>query len=902
MMLYNDKFENESAHVLMHNATVVSPTFNPPPLVHGDVLSPYRNSCSVKFFAACLVNDAFVLTFSVVEIQESTNITTVLYNSYKDGFANGLQIVTLLPNITSRYFLQLVGHYSRDFFSMSIYNLSLSSECFGINIPREHLKGYHYWNVWQIGAPHKDFENYKYLELGTCFSQGRHGPTQHQCTNFYKKNNRTHVLKEVRVVTKYPYEGMQKWKVPRTGFCTFIVKGAGGGFAFTVGGTSRGAVVFTILELYKDEEIYLLIGQQGRNGSHTTTKEDGDISTMATAGGGGGGSFVFKRNSFQNDIVLLVAAGGGGGLGIGEVHRDGEFQHGHSANFERQPTTGQIYGGQQLNASAGPGGGIKVNLKGVVNGQYGDALLSGGRGGMPCHFPQETLGPGISHNGEGGFGGGGGGCNTGGGGGGYSGGDVYSNRSHGKGGYSYINHSRALTELSAFYAGSNLGDGSITIIPDIEGCGCDYRCLAMDEHRSSVMCICPHGSILANNSKACIDMRCQRNKLENNINPMAVDIELTKLRQNIDGSYLSNYSCIEVSYGEICINSLPQVDRRNLKLVKVLGKGAFGEVYQGSYRYDVSGAAEKLVAVKILAKGSTELDEIDFVMEAAIMAKFDHPNIVQLIGVCFNSRPSIVVLELLAGGDLKHFLTQVRHQTDRSYSLAMIDLVFCALDVAKGCHYLECQHFIHRDIAARNCLLSSDGSERKVKIADFGLARDIYRCDYYRKDGNTLLPIKWMPPEAFLDNIFTSKTDVWSFGVLLWEIFSVGLVPYAGLQNREIIQLVTKGGKLDAPPACPSIIYEIMVDCWSIVPDDRPTFLSILERLEAAVMNPAVMNCTLPHLFPLPSKLPITNDSLPESLEKSAAILNISTTHGLYNTNKHHWYVNNEMISHSTSE
>lgn len=203
---------------------------------------------------------------------------------------------------------------------------------------------------------------------------------------------------------------------------------------------------------------------------------------------------------------------------------------------------------------------------------------------------------------------------------------------------------------------------------------------------------------------------------------------------------------------------------------RALGQGAFGEVYQGLYRHRDGDAVEMPVAVKTLPEMSTGQAEADFLMEAAIMAKFNHPNIVHLIGVCFDRHPRFIVLELLAGGDLKNFLREGRNKPERPSPLTMRDLVFCALDVAKGCRYMESKRFIHRDIAARNCLLSSKGPGRVVKIADFGMARDIYRSDYYRKGGKAMLPIKWMPPEAFLDGIFTSKTDVWSFGVLLWEV------------------------------------------------------------------------------------------------------------------------------------
>lgn len=259
------------------------------------------------------------------------------------------------------------------------------------------------------------------------------------------------------------------------------------------------------------------------------------------------------------------------------------------------------------------------------------------------------------------------------------------------------------------------------------------------------------------------------------------------------------------------------------------------------------------VAVKTLPEMSTGQAEADFLMEAAIMAKFNHPNIVHLIGVCFDRHPRFIVLELLAGGDLKNFLREGRNKPERPSPLTMKDLVFCALDVAKGCKYMESKRFIHRDIAARNCLLSSKGPGRVVKIADFGMARDIYRSDYYRKGGKAMLPIKWMPPEAFLDGLFTSKTDVWSFGVLLWEVFSLGLMPYTGLPNRDVMHLVTGGGRLDAPPGCPVAIHVLMTDCWSPMPEKRPPFATLLDRLILCTQDLEVMNAPLPSFFRPPS-------------------------------------------------
>ncbi|XP_028352394.1 ALK tyrosine kinase receptor [Physeter macrocephalus] len=150
------------------------------------------------------------------------------------------------------------------------------------------------------------------------------------------------------------------------------------------------------------------------------------------------------------------------------------------------------------------------------------------------------------------------------------------------------------------------------------------------------------------------------------------------------------------------------------------------------------------------------------------------------------------------------------------------------------------------DIAARNCLLTCPGPGRVAKIGDFGMARDIYRASYYRKGGCAMLPVKWMPPEAFMEGIFTSKTDTWSFGVLLWEIFSLGYMPYPSKSNQEVLEFVTSGGRMDPPKNCPGPVYRIMTQCWQHQPEDRPNFATILERIEYCTQDPDVINTALP--------------------------------------------------------
>lgn len=205
-------------------------------------------------------------------------------------------------------------------------------------------------------------------------------------------------------------------------------------------------------------------------------------------------------------------AGGGGGLGIGQ-YLDEDFQHGQKSNPGRSSTTGQIHGEMVNKITAGPGGGWRAKADQALDPRFGAALLQGGRGGHSCFVEILNNGSSTNRHGQGGFGGGGGGCNTGGGGGGYSGGDVFLNVSNGEGGTSFISNSRSLKEFNSVYEGANSGSGSVIIIAAIEGCGCDYRCVALDEYRTSVRCICPEGwRLRKDNNTACESKLLQRKR------------------------------------------------------------------------------------------------------------------------------------------------------------------------------------------------------------------------------------------------------------------------------------------------------------------------------------------------------------------------------------------------------
>ncbi|XP_065585146.1 proto-oncogene tyrosine-protein kinase ROS-like isoform X2 [Artemia franciscana] len=274
----------------------------------------------------------------------------------------------------------------------------------------------------------------------------------------------------------------------------------------------------------------------------------------------------------------------------------------------------------------------------------------------------------------------------------------------------------------------------------------------------------------------------------------------------------------------------PLIKRDDVVLTKFLGSGAFGEVFEGVVRFD---SDSKKVAVKTLRKGATEQDKLEFIKEAELMGKFRHEHILKMLGYCFDEENIFILMELMEG-DLLTFLRGSRASELRTSPLNLIDLVNMCIEVARGCCYLEELHFVHRDLAARNCLISTATSRsdtRVVKIGDFGLARDIYRNDYYRKEGEGLLPVRWMSPESLIDGIFTTQSDVWSFGVLVWEIMTFGQQPYPARNNLEVLNYVRNGGRLTKPLGCPDVLFELMESCWSFNPNDRPTFQHCLNQL-----------------------------------------------------------------------
>nr|XP_048312380.1 fibroblast growth factor receptor 1 isoform X11 [Myodes glareolus] len=301
-----------------------------------------------------------------------------------------------------------------------------------------------------------------------------------------------------------------------------------------------------------------------------------------------------------------------------------------------------------------------------------------------------------------------------------------------------------------------------------------------------------------------------------------------------------------------------ELPRDRLVLGKPLGEGCFGQVVLAEaigLDKDKPNRVTK-VAVKMLKSDATEKDLSDLISEMEMMKMIGkHKNIINLLGACTQDGPLYVIVEYASKGNLREYL-QARRPPGLEYcynpshnpeeQLSSKDLVSCAYQVARGMEYLASKKCIHRDLAARNVLVTEDNV---MKIADFGLARDIHHIDYYKKTTNGRLPVKWMAPEALFDRIYTHQSDVWSFGVLLWEIFTLGGSPYPGVPVEELFKLLKEGHRMDKPTNCTNELYMMMRDCWHAVPSQRPTFKQLVEdldRIVALTSNQEYLDLSMP--------------------------------------------------------
>ncbi|XP_058019223.1 insulin receptor [Ahaetulla prasina] len=287
-----------------------------------------------------------------------------------------------------------------------------------------------------------------------------------------------------------------------------------------------------------------------------------------------------------------------------------------------------------------------------------------------------------------------------------------------------------------------------------------------------------------------------------------------------------------LSASDVYIPDEWEVPREKIALLQELGQGSFGMVYEGIAKDIVKGEAEIRVAVKTVNETASLRERIEFLNEASVMKGFSCHHVVRLLGVVSKGQPTLVVMELMAHGDLKSYLRSLRPDAENNPGRpppTLQEMIQMAAEIADGMAYLNAKKFVHRDLAARNCMVAEDFT---VKIGDFGMTRDIYETDYYRKGGKGLLPVRWMAPESLKDGVFTAYSDVWSFGVVLWEISSLAEQPYQGLSNEQVLKFVMDGGCLEWPENCAERLHNFMQMCWQYNPKMRPSFIEIIEMLK----------------------------------------------------------------------
>uniref|UniRef100_A0A914CIT2 receptor protein-tyrosine kinase n=2 Tax=Acrobeloides nanus TaxID=290746 RepID=A0A914CIT2_9BILA len=322
-----------------------------------------------------------------------------------------------------------------------------------------------------------------------------------------------------------------------------------------------------------------------------------------------------------------------------------------------------------------------------------------------------------------------------------------------------------------------------------------------------------------------------------------------------------------------------EIDRSRLKLCDVLGEGAFGEVWRGILRPKYAkendkSAKEIPVAVKKLKPSAQEKELIILVGEMQIFKSIgEHKNVLKLIGCCTGLGPLFVILELCPYGNLRDFLRKHRPRDDgatypteensKNYlqpktcviyqnlefpgeviikNLTLRDLVRFSTEIARGMEFLATKKIIHRDLAARNILVAADFS---MKISDFGLSRNVVYNDYYRKKGPGRIPIKWMAPEALDKNMYTVYSDVWSYGIVLWEVMTLGGTPYPSIAMPQLYNILKQGYRMESPHNCPEEIYGVMVMCWQEKPETRPNFTLIADYFDWMLAEAANYNANI---------------------------------------------------------
>ncbi|KAK2187383.1 hypothetical protein NP493_167g01010 [Ridgeia piscesae] len=292
---------------------------------------------------------------------------------------------------------------------------------------------------------------------------------------------------------------------------------------------------------------------------------------------------------------------------------------------------------------------------------------------------------------------------------------------------------------------------------------------------------------------------------------------------------------------EIPLDKEWEFQRDKLTLGEMLGEGAFGMVVKAEAKGISGKNGAQTVAVKMLKDDATDRELADLIQEMEVMKIIGrHRNILNLLGCCTQDGPIYVIVEYAPNGNLRDFLRKRRPPSSSSgyeepvvmtdlRPLTYKDLVSFAYQVARGMEYLSSKMCIHRDLAGRNVLVAED---YVLKIADFGLTRNIPNNDYYKKTTDGRLPVKWMAPEALFDRKYTCKSDVWSYGILLWEIFTLGGNPYPSVPVERLFELLREGHRMERPPYCSLEMYNMMLECWNQYPGRRPSFSDLVQDLD----------------------------------------------------------------------
>ncbi|KAM7438146.1 Inactive tyrosine-protein kinase transmembrane receptor ror1 [Porites harrisoni] len=280
---------------------------------------------------------------------------------------------------------------------------------------------------------------------------------------------------------------------------------------------------------------------------------------------------------------------------------------------------------------------------------------------------------------------------------------------------------------------------------------------------------------------------------------------------------------------------IKEMRRETVRFLKDLGEGEFGKLYRGEVVEKGDGdQTTRPILAKILRNSSSSNNRESFLRQAETWSKFSHPNVISIIGVCYNGPPTCILYECVEYGSLYDYLVDNSplespdEDDDDPETLSYYEQLSIAIQVAAGMNYISQHNYIHGDLAARNCMV---GPRMTVKITDVALSRNPFSSDYYRSANRPPMPLRWMAPEGVLNYRFTVETDIWSFGVVLWEIFSFGTKPHFGFTDDEVMERIREHVLLPCPSDCPNSVFVLMTECWDILPPSRPRFSTIYTHL-----------------------------------------------------------------------